>query len=94
MLDTIKQLEKVIDRIRYGEEIERIPHKEYVQLKKDRVQLCRRLNDRLYEIYDTLNFAYANPEHRLPYKQYKALCAQRQEIRQALKNAKWTNTFE
>ncbi len=93
MKDKIKQLNNIIESIKQAEEVERIPLNDFTQLKKDRVEICRSLNNRLFEIYDILNFAYNNKESRLPYKQYKALCAQRQEIRQALKNAKWTKRF-
>lgn len=94
MLEVIKQLSIIIDKIKYSEEVERIELEKYVQLKKERVRLCQLLNERLFEIHRTINFAYANPEHRLPIKQYKELCTERQEIRKALQNAKWTARFE
>ena len=42
------------------------------------------LRNRLWEINDTLNFAYKNKEEHLPYNAYKNLCNERQAIREVL----------
>ena len=62
----------------------RIPREEFLKLITERSRLTQILKNRLWEINDTLNYAYKNKEAHLPYKTYKNLCNERQAIREAL----------
>lgn len=83
------KLKGVITSIRNAESGDRLPKKQFKSLLHERVRLCRELVDRLFEINRAINFAAKNEDYRLPYNEYKALCKERQEIREALEMAKW-----
>lgn len=83
------KLKEVITLIRDAENGNRLPKEDFLELLAERVKLCKTLTDRLFEIHRTINFAAKHKESRLPYKQYKQLCTERQEIRAVLQDAKW-----
>lgn len=83
------KLKTVIALIRKAESGDRLPKKQFKNLLHERVHLCRDLVDRLFEINRAINFAAKNEDYRLPYNEYRALCKERQEIREVLELANW-----
>ena len=83
MYQTIGELRLILNEIKQAEET-RIPREEFLKLITERSRLTQILKDRLWEINDTLNFAYKSKEEHLPYRTYKNLCNERQAIREVL----------
>lgn len=84
-----EKLRTVITLIKNAEDGDRLPKRQFKSLLYQRVQLCKELVDRLFEINRAINFAAKNKDYRLPYSEYKSLCNERDTIRQVLKEAKW-----
>jgi len=90
MSDTqISRLKTILNEISKAEGGERIPKKDFLALINEKIQLCKKLTDRLFEIHRIINFAAKNRDSMLPYKEYKTLCYERQSIRSALQDANW-----
>lgn len=83
MYQTIGELRLILKEIKQAEET-RIPREEFLKLITERSRLTQILKNRLWEINNTLNYAYKNKEAHLPYKAYKNLCNERQAIRDIL----------
>lgn len=83
MYQTIGELRLILKEIKQAEET-RISREEFLKLITERSRLTQILKNRLWEINDTLNFAYKSKEQHLPYKTYKNLCNERQAIREVL----------
>ena len=73
MYQTIGELRLILKEIKQAEET-RIPREEFLKLITERSRLTQILKNRLWEINDTLNYAYKN------------LCNERQAIREVLES--------
>ena len=84
-----EKLKTIISLISQAENGMRLPKRQFTNLVRERIKLCKELTDRLFEINRAINFASNNAEYMLPYAEYKNLNIERKIIRMVLKEANW-----